>query len=102
MHRVIVFSTLTVVLLVGCTHEQSVAGRYAARSSDGHVAIFTLDTMNRYWVDGDSANGSYFESGDSVLLSVDERGLALVRRGDTLRYEDDEGKFLELVRIRAR
>ncbi len=86
-----------------CGETESLAGKYAVRGPNGAAAVFTLDSLNRYWMDGDSANvDSYFQSGDTVFLTFKNKGMPFLRRGDTLRYESQDGQSMQLVRIRNR
>ena len=95
---------LTAFATSGCGEgSESLAGRYAVRGPNGAAAVFTLDSLNRYWMDGDSANvDSYFQSGDTVFLTFKNKGMPFLRRGDTLRYEGQDGQSMQLVRIRNR
>lgn len=94
---------LTALATSGCGETESLAGKYAVRGPNGAAAVFTLDSLNRYWMDGDSANvDSYFQSGDTVFLTFKNKGMPFLRRGDTLRYESQDGQSMQLVRIRNR
>ena len=95
------YTLLAVLFASGCAREEPLAGKYSVRASGDMVAVFKLDSNNRYWMDGDSANvDSYFQSGDTVFLTFKNKGMPFVRRRDTLRYEATDSQFMQMVRIR--